>query len=94
MPKDLGFVVKWHHEEERSNRTDIESSELNQLIDIVYFSNLIINKLSIGYSGHSIAKSPSDKFLRSLGLTSESMQELENDIQKNYDQKCSMLLIL
>jgi HD-like signal output (HDOD) protein len=94
MPKDLGFVVKWHHEEERSNRSDIESSELNQLIDIVYFSNLIINKLGIGYSGHSISKSPSEKFLRSFGLTSESMEEVETEIQEKYDQNCPMLLIL
>ena len=94
MPKDLGTVVRWHHTEERAERGEIESPDLHKLIDIVYFANILINKLKIGYSGHMIAKTPSEKFLRSFDLDSEGLESLEAEIQEKYDQSCPALLIL
>ena len=86
MPLDLALTVRWHHTEDRGIREGIESPELHQLIDIVYFANLIINKLQIGYSGHLITKAPSEKFLRSFGLDKDGLEILENSIREKYEQ--------
>jgi putative nucleotidyltransferase with HDIG domain len=94
MPLDLALTVRWHHIEDRGMREGIESSELHQLIDIVYFANLIINKLQIGYSGHQITKIPSEKFLRSFGLDKEKLELVENNIREKYEQSCPSLLLL
>ena len=61
MPNILSCVVRWHHTEERSERKEIEDPYLHQLVDVVYLANLLINKLGIGYSGHSVAKDPRNK---------------------------------
>ena len=41
-----------------------------------------------------IAKTPSEKFLRSFDLDSEALELLESEIQEKYDQSCPALLIL
>ena len=94
MPNILSCVVRWHHTEERSERKEIEDPYLHQLVDVVYLANLLINKLGIGYSGHSIAKNPSEKFLRSMNLDLESLNDLESSIKKAYEESCPVLLII
>jgi HD-like signal output (HDOD) protein len=94
MPNDLALTVRWHHTQKREDREDVDSPEVHQLIDLVYFANLIINKLQIGYSGHLIIKSPSEKFLRSFGLDKEGLVELENNIREKYEQSCPSLLLI
>lgn len=94
MPNILNCVVRWHHTEERSERKEIEDPYLHQLLDVVYLANLLINKLGIGYSGHSVTKSPSEKFLRGMNLEAESLDDLEASIKKAYDDICPVLLIL
>jgi hypothetical protein len=63
-------------------------------VDIVYLANLLINKLGIGYSGHSVTKSPSEKFLRGIKLNSNDLEDLENEIKMQYEQCCPALLII
>lgn len=94
MPNILNCAVKWHHTEDRSERYDIDDPLLHELIDIVYFANLLINQLGIGYSGHSISKKPSEKFLRSMNMTSECLAELKKSIRTEYDKFCPILLII
>ena len=94
MPNILSCVVRWHHTEERSERKEIEDPYLHQLVDVVYLANLLINKLGIGYSGHSVAKNPSEKFLRSMNLDLESLNDLESSIKKAYEDSCPVLLII
>ena len=94
MPNILSCVVRWHHTEERSERKEIEDPYLHQLVDVVYLANLLINKLGIGYSGHSVSKNPSEKFLRSMNLDLESLNDLESSIKKAYEESCPVLLII
>ena len=94
MPKQLKQVVKWHHTESKSDRIDVECDQSNNLIDIVFLSNLLTNKLKIGYSGHRILKKPSDKFLRSLNLKEEDLESIEIEIRETYEHSCPALLIL
>jgi len=54
----------------------------------------LINKLKIGYSGHSITKQPSERFLRSMNLSSDNLQDLEKSIQVEYEKSCPVLLII
>ena len=45
-------VTKWHHEEDRSKRYDIEDAQIQKLVDIVYLANGTIHRLGVGNSGH------------------------------------------
>lgn len=94
MPDSLVMPVLWHHTEDRSLRTDVVSPEHHSLIDIVYFANFIVHKIGIGFSGHAITKTPSDKFLRFMGLTEESLGEFADQISQAFDEACPSLLIL
>lgn len=94
MPNILNSVAKWHHTEDRTERSDVEDPSIHKIIDIVYFANLLINKLKIGYSGHSITKHPSERFLRSMNLSSDSLPDLEKSIQVEYEKSCPVLLII
>lgn len=94
MPETLALTVKWHHTENRDEREGVESTDLHKLIDIVYFANIIINKLKIGYSGHMIVKQLSPQFLRSFGMDEDSLIECESNIREKYEQSCPSLLIL
>ena len=94
MPGDLALTVKWHHTENREERDGVESPELHKLIDIIFFANVMINKLKIGYSGHSVTKKLSPKFLRSFDMDNQRLAELETSIRDKYEQTCPSLLLL
>ena len=77
-------VTKWHHEEDRSKRHDIEDNEVQKLVDIVYLANGTIHRLGFGNSGHRVIKPPSKLILRRLRMD-------DNDYQ-NYEEKLSQIL--
>ena len=90
MPESLILPVLWHHVEDRSLRAEVDSPDHHLLIDIVYFSNFIVHNLGIGFSGHGITKTPSDKFLRSFGLSTEGIEDLAGQIQQAFDDACPL----
>lgn len=94
MPLELSSVIRYHHVENRAMRAGIESADLHHLTDIVYLANLLIKKLQIGNSGHSITKVPSPAFLESFGLDEERLEEIEKMILKNYEESSSFLATL
>ena len=94
MPASLILPVLWHHVEDRSLRAEVDSPDHHLLIDIVYFSNFIVHKLGIGSSGHGITKTPSNKFLRSFGLSTEGIEGLAGQIQQAFEDACPSLLLL
>ena len=73
-------ITKWHHEEDRSKRHDIEDAETQKLVDIVYLANGSIHRLSFGNSGHRHIKHPSKLILRRLGMTMEQFAEFEEKL--------------
>ena len=94
MPFELSSVIRYHHMENRTMRTGIESADLHHLIDIVYLANLLVKKLQIGNSGHSVTKVPSPVLLESFGLDEERLEEIEKMILKNYEESSSFLATL
>ena len=94
MPESLILPVLWHHTEDRAQRQDVFDPTSHALIDIVYFANFLVHKIGIGFSGHAITKDPSDKFLRSMGVTREGLDDLAAQINQTFEEACPALLIL
>jgi hypothetical protein len=94
MPESLILPVLWHHTEDRAQRQDVFDPASHTLIDIVYFANFIVHKIGIGFSGHAITKVPSDKFLRSMGVAREGLDDLAAQINQTFEEACPALLIL
>jgi putative nucleotidyltransferase with HDIG domain len=94
MPESLILPVLWHHTEDRAQRLDVFDQTSHALIDIVYFANFIVHKIGIGFSGHAITKVPSEKFLRSMGVAREGLDDLADQINQTFDEACPALLIL
>jgi putative nucleotidyltransferase with HDIG domain len=94
MPESLILPVLWHHTEDRAQRQDVFDPTSHALIDIVYFANFIVHKIGIGFSGHAITKVPSDKFLRSMGVAREGLDDLAAQINQTFEEACPALLIL
>lgn len=94
MPDSLILPVLWHHTEDRAQRQDVFDPSSQTLIDIVYFANFLVHKIGIGFSGHAITKVPSDKFLRSMGVDREGLDDLAAQINQTFEEACPALLIL
>ena len=94
MPESLILPVLWHHTEDRAQRQDVFDPTSQTLIDIVYFANFLVHKIGIGFSGHAITKVPSDKFLRSMGVDREGLDDLASQINLTFEEACPALLIL
>jgi HD-like signal output (HDOD) protein len=74
-------VTKWHHEEERSKRIDVENSDIHTLIDIVQFSNSLINEMKFGNSGHFQKTEPSALLMRRLKISDSGLDEFEEKLK-------------
>ena len=94
MPESLILPVLWHHTEDRAQRQDVFDPTSQTLIDIVYFANFLVHKIGIGFSGHAITNVPSDKFLRSMGVDREGLDDLAAQINQTFEEACPALLIL
>ena len=94
MPAELTAVIRYHHLGHRDMRVDVESDDLNHLIDIVYLANLLVKKLEIGNSGHYVTKVASPEFIESLGLDEDRLIEIEHEILKKYEESSSFLATL
>ena len=94
MPAELTAVIRYHHLGHRDMRVDVESDDLNHLIDIVYLANLLVKKLEIGNSGHYVTKVASPEFIESLGLDEDRLIEIEREILKKYEESSSFLATL
>lgn len=76
------IVTKWHHEEDRSKRHDIEDANIQALVDIVYLANCTIHGLEFGNSGHQRVKEPSKMILRRLRMEKEDFSIFEEKLIK------------
>ena len=80
-------VTKWHHEEDRSKRLDIEDANIQKLVDIVYLANGTIHRLEFGNSGHRHVKEPSKLILRRLRMDKEGFVEFEEKLRNNLEEE-------
>ena len=94
MPIELSQSIRWHHTEFPEDRTDLEDPEIHQLVDVVYLSNSLVNKMKFGNSGHSLFIPPGPKLLKRMGIKETNLVELEEAIRRDWDTKFSYLAIL
>ena len=73
-------VCKWHHEEDRSKRTDVINPDDNKVIDIVQISNNIVNSMGFGNSGHNIKIPLSKKIMKRLRLSESDLEEFKDKL--------------
>ena len=94
ISKLVGSVAKWHHEEERSKRTDIEDPDIHKLIDIVQFSNSLINEMKFGNSGHNKKVMPSARIMRRLQMSEDQLNEFEEKLKIELAREKEHLVLL
>jgi len=94
MPVELSQSIRWHHTELPEDRTDLEDPDIHQLVDVVYLSNSLVNKMKFGNSGHSLFIPPGPKLLKRMGIKETNLVELEEAIRRDWDTKFSYLAIL
>ena len=94
MPFELSQSIRWHHTELPEDRTDLEDPDIHQLVDVVYLSNSLVNKMKFGNSGHSLFIPPGPKLLKRMGIKETNLVELEEAIRRDWDTKFSYLAIL
>ncbi len=94
MPFERSQSKRWHHTELPEDRTDLEDPDIHQLVDVVYLSNSLVNKMKFGNSGHSLFIPPGPKLLKRMGIKETNLVELEEAIRRDWDTKFSYLAIL
>lgn len=80
-------VTKWHHEEDRTKRYDIEDSQIQKLVDIVYLANGTIHRIGFGNSGHKVSKPPSKMILRRLRMDDHDFADFEEKLSQNLEKE-------
>jgi putative nucleotidyltransferase with HDIG domain len=80
-------VAKWHHEEDRSKRYDIEDAKVQALVDIVYLANVTIHHLGFGNSGHKAVKPVSKLILRRLHLKEEQYSQFKEKLSEKLEEE-------
>ena len=86
-------VTKWHHEEDRAKRYDIEDAEIQKLVDIVYLANGTIHRLGFGNSGHKFKQEPSKLILRRLRMEDEDYLNFEDKLTEKFENDAESLAL-
>ena len=86
-------VTKWHHEEDRSKRHDIEDADIQKLVDIVYLANGTIHRLGFGNSGHRFKPTPSKMILRRLRMDANDYQNFEDKLSEKFENDAESLAL-
>ncbi len=75
LPAIIQASAAHHHQREANLRGGL-SSEMNNIVDIVYLSNLLIHALQFGNSGHSKVLGVPKDLLERLRITPDGLKEL------------------
>ncbi len=93
LPGMITASAAHHHQKETNLRSGL-SSEMNNIVDIVYLSNLLVHALQFGHSGHSkILGVPRDVIER-MRLTPEKLKELITKIRESIANADGFLKII
>lgn len=87
-------VARWHHEEDRSKRTEVEDPNIHKLIDVVQFSNSLITEMQFGNSGHSQKQAPSQSIMRRLKISEEGLEEFEGKLKNELETEKENISLL
>jgi len=87
-------VARWHHEEDRSKRTEVEDPDIHKLIDVIQFSNSLIKEIKFGNSGHSQKEVPSPSIMRRLKISEEGLDEFEEKLKNELETEKEHISLL
>ena len=87
-------ATRWHHEEERPKRNEVEDTDVHKLIDIVQFSNSLINEMKFGNSGHNSKVILSERIMRRLQISDEQLDDFEEKLSIVLEQEKEHLALL
>lgn len=93
LPAHIRAVVQHHHSSDCAGRGGL-SSELNNVVDIVYIANLLVHALEFGNSGHSRVLGVPTSVLERMYLDSEKLKELLAKIKDAISSADSFLKII
>ncbi|MCM2281325.1 MAG: HDOD domain-containing protein [Bdellovibrionaceae bacterium] len=80
LPSQIRAVVLHHHQADPQDRPAL-SSELNNVVDIVYLANLLMHALKFGHSGHEKVLGVPQKVLDRMYLDSEKLKVVIENIK-------------
>ena len=93
LPSIIQASAGHHHQKEMSLRAGL-SYEMNNIVDIVFLSNLLIHALQFGHSGHiKVLGVPNEVLLR-MRLTPEKLKDLIGKIRVSIVNADSFLKII
>ena len=93
LPSLIQASAAHHHQRETTLRSGL-SSEMNNIVDIVYLSNLLIHALQFGHSGHIKVLGVPKDVLERMRLTPEKLKELITKIRESIANADNFLKII
>lgn len=93
LPASIQMSILYHHERNQEERKNV-SPDLNQYVDVVFASNLFVQALKFGNSGHKkLGGLPKQVFER-LGLEPNDLKELTVRVKKALDNAETFLAVI
>ncbi|MCC7405474.1 MAG: HDOD domain-containing protein [Bdellovibrionales bacterium] len=94
LPQQIQAVALHHHQENNMKRGGI-SSDLNQVVDIVFLANLLVHALKFGNSGHSKILGVSQDVMKRLTVGSNTeFKTLLKQIKTNLEKAADFIRII
>ncbi len=93
LPAMIQASAAHHHQKEINLRGGL-SSEMNNIVDIIYLSNLLIHALQFGHSGHVKVLGVPKDVLERMRLTPEKLKELIAKIRESIASADGFLKII
>lgn len=93
LPSLIQASAGHHHEKETNLRAGI-SSEMNNVVDIVYLSNLLIHALHFGNSGHDKVLGVPKNVIERMRLTPDKLKDLIAKIRESISNADAFLKII
>jgi HD-like signal output (HDOD) protein len=93
LPVLIQATAAHHHQKETNLRNGL-SSEMNNVVDIVFLSNLLVHALQFGHSGHTKVLGVPKDLLERMRLTPDKLKELIGKIRESIANADSFLKII
>ncbi len=93
LPALIQATTGHHHQKETNLRAGL-SSEMNNVVDIIFLSNLLIHALQFGHSGHVKVLGVPKDLLERMRLAPENLKELITKIRESIANADAFLKII
>jgi HD-like signal output (HDOD) protein len=93
LPAVFQAVTSHHHQRDPELRGGL-SSEMNQVVDIVYLANLLVHALQFGHSGHSKVIGVPRDVLDRMQLNSQKLVDLISKIKESVGSAENFLKVI